>query len=199
MAGLLPYPANTRDALPGDSIEYSATSFWTEAAFQERYSVGRAFKYIIIHQTEGHREIDLSILTGPLSVHKYVTKNGERFHLLDDEFGAYGCGVHDPANKTYLLGELYSRNENLSTLQIEMENFGYEEFTGPEYEASAIWTAHWCRRYQIPVNRQHILGHRELNKMKKDPSDLWNWDRFLKMVEHYLKLGESHDNNKSKI
>ncbi len=186
MPGDLSLPANIKDALPGDSTEYSATSFWTEKAFQERYGTGRDFQYIIIHQTEGHKEIDLSILTGPLSVHKYVTKKGERYHLLDDEFGAYGCGVHDPANKTYLLGELFSRNENLATLQIEMENFGHEDFTLPEYEASAIWTANWCRRYNIPVNRRHILGHRELNKQKRDPSDRWDWDLFIQMVKNCL-------------
>ncbi len=182
MPGQLYFPANTKDALPGDSAEFSATSFWTDAAFKARFGTGRAYQYVIIHQTEGHKELDMAILTGPLSVHKYVTKNGERYHLLDDEFGAYGCGVRDPAHKTYLLGEVFSRNENLATLQIEIENFGYEDFTDPEYEAAAFWTAHWCRRYNIPVNRQHLLGHRELNKLKRDPSDKWNWDYFISLV-----------------
>ncbi len=182
----LDQPANLKDVLPGDSTEYAATSYWTEEAFQQRYGTGRAYHYIVLHHTAGAKPTDLSILTGPLSVHKYVTKIGERYHLLDDHFGAYGCGVHDLENKTHILGELYSRNENLATLQIEMENWGYEEFTDPQYEAAAFWTAHWCQRYTIPPTREFILAHSQINKLKNDPNPTWDWSRFLKLVEQKL-------------
>jgi N-acetyl-anhydromuramyl-L-alanine amidase AmpD len=175
--------SNSNDALNGDSTHYAATSYWTNQAFQERYGLYREYRYIIIHHTEGAKAVDLAILTGPLSVHKYVTKSGERYHLLDDKYGAYGCGVQDPAHKTYIMGEIYSRNENLATLQIEMENFGFEEFTEPQYAASAYWTANWCHRYAIPVSRDFILGHNQINKLKTDPNPTWDWERFLKMVQ----------------
>jgi len=155
-----------------------------------RYGTGRACRYVVIHQTEGERATDLAILTGSLSVHKYVTKTGQRYHLLDDEFGAYGCGVQNPAHKTYLLGELFSLNENLATLQIEMENWGYEEFTPAQYQASASWTAHWCQRYGIPVSREFILGHNQLNKLKNDPNQAWDWERFLALVKAEITKNE---------
>jgi hypothetical protein len=135
----------------------------------------------VIHHTAGAKPGDLAQLTGPVSVHKYVTKAGERFHLLDDIYGAYGCGT-DPAYKTGILGDPWTKNENLATLQIEMENLGSEPFTDAQYQISAEWTANWCKKYNIPVDRKHIVGHKEISKIKTDPNPTWDWNRFLALV-----------------
>ncbi|MEI6046432.1 MAG: peptidoglycan recognition family protein [Chloroflexota bacterium] len=173
--------SNQHDALPEDSVAYAATSFWTDAEFQSNFGVGRAYKFIVIHHTVGAKAGDLAQLTGPVSVHKYVTKSGERFHLLDDIYGAYGCGT-EPANKTGILGDPWTKNENLATLQIEMENLGQEPFTDAQYQVAAEWTANWCKKYGIPVDRKHIVGHKEISRAKVDPNLTWNWDRFLALV-----------------
>ncbi len=186
--------SNQRDASPGDSLFYAATSFWTDADMRSTYGVGRAYKFIVLHHTAGSKNGDLAQLTGPVSVHKYVTKSGERYHLLDDLHGAYGCGT-DVQNKTNILGDPWTRNENIATLQVELENLGSEPFTDPQYQITAEWTANWCKKYGIPVDRQHILAHKEISKVKNDPNPTWDWNRFLSLVN--AKMGGSSSTTSS--
>jgi N-acetyl-anhydromuramyl-L-alanine amidase AmpD len=175
---------NSRDALPGDNTDYAATGYWTDAEFRARYRTGRAYDYVVIHHTAGSKRGDLATLTTTASVHKYVTKNGERYHLLDDAYGAWGCGTLDQF-KTGIFGQVYSQNENIPTLQIELENLGngQDPFTDAEYEIAAEWTAHWCVKYGIPVTRQRIVGHYEIATNKSDPAKNFDWDKFMALVE----------------
>jgi N-acetyl-anhydromuramyl-L-alanine amidase AmpD len=51
------------------------------------------------------------------------------------------------------------------------------------YAASARLTAATCRRYGIPVDRKHILGHVEVpGTDHTDPGPHWDWDRYIRLV-----------------
>lgn len=178
---------NSKDALPGDSIQYAATGYWTPEALA-RQGCPRSHKFVVIHHTAGSKPGDLAQLTGPASVHKYVTKAGERFHLLDDIWGAYGCGTN-PEHKTYRLGSPCSINENSCTLQIELENLGNgrDPFTEKQYQIAAEWTAHWCKRYGIPATRDFIVAHYEIATNKNDPAKNFDWNKFIALVQSKLQ------------
>ncbi|KUL35580.1 amidase [Streptomyces sp. NRRL F-4489] len=56
-------------------------------------------------------------------------------------------------------------------------------FTQALYERSAGLTAAICRRYGIPVDRRHIIGHDEVpGADHTDPGPLWDWARYMRLV-----------------
>lgn len=56
-------------------------------------------------------------------------------------------------------------------------------FTARMYASSAALTARLCARHGIPVDREHIIGHREVpGTDHTDPGPLWDWDRYLQLV-----------------
>ena len=40
-------------------------------------------------------------------------------------------------------------------------------------------------KYGIPIDRQHIIGHDEINDYKSDPGPAWDWDRFIELAKKY--------------
>lgn len=61
------------------------------------------------------------------------------------------------------------------------------------YQTSARLTAYLCFRYNIPVNRKHIIGHHEVDPKRAArrncPGPTWDWDRYIRMVKgEYEKL-----------
>ncbi len=81
---------------------------------------------------------------------------------------------------------------------IGIEHAGYignpRSFTGRMYRSSARLSAYLCRRFNIPVDRQHIIGHKQVPGCSgpgggvychTDPGRYWNWDRYLRLIKHY--------------
>ena len=69
-------------------------------------------------------------------------------------------------------------------------------FTRRMYRASARLTAWCCKKHRIPVDRDHIIGHREVPgcpgpgggvNCHTDPGKHWNWDRYMRMVRRYRR------------
>jgi N-acetyl-anhydromuramyl-L-alanine amidase AmpD len=69
-------------------------------------------------------------------------------------------------------------------------------FTDDEYRSSARLVAWLVRRYGIPVDRQHIIGHSQVPDPNHpglyggadhhtDPGPFWRWGYYLNLVRHY--------------
>lgn len=52
-------------------------------------------------------------------------------------------------------------------------------FTDAQYEALSLLVADICSRYQIPMDRAHIIGHEEYASRKQDPGELFDWSRIV--------------------
>jgi len=52
-------------------------------------------------------------------------------------------------------------------------------FTDAQYDALKLLVADICRRNNIPLDRQHVIGHEEYNPRKNDPGELFDWSRIL--------------------
>lgn len=54
-----------------------------------------------------------------------------------------------------------------------------------QYRASAQLVAWLCQRHGVPVDREHIIGHREASPRDNHdcPSGMWQWDRFMTLVQ----------------
>ncbi|MFZ4281245.1 MULTISPECIES: N-acetylmuramoyl-L-alanine amidase [Streptomyces] len=75
----------------------------------------------------------------------------------------------------------------VNTRSIGIEHEGWvdrpEFFTDVMYRRSALLTADICARHGIPTDRAHIIGHHEVpGSDHTDPGDLWDWDRYLRLV-----------------
>lgn len=78
-----------------------------------------------------------------------------------------------------------NRDYNERSVGIEHEGFveRRQDLTDEMYEASARLTARICARYDIPVDREHIIGHVEVpGTDHTDPGEHWDWDRYMKLV-----------------
>ncbi|MGK5630352.1 N-acetylmuramoyl-L-alanine amidase [Streptomyces sp. URMC 123] len=85
----------------------------------------------------------------------------------------------------------HAGNWDYNTRSIGIEHEGWvdrpEYFTDALYASSAELTAHACRVYDIPVDRDHIIGHAEVpGADHTDPGPLWDWDRYLRLVEELV-------------
>lgn len=101
----------------------------------------------------------------------------------------------------YHAGDLVT---NLSSIGIEHEGYVSDSrwFTDAMYRSSAKLTAYLCKKYNIPIDRNHIIGHYEVpgcsgagggRSCHTDPGYLsggqirihWNWTRYMDLVRYY--------------
>jgi N-acetyl-anhydromuramyl-L-alanine amidase AmpD len=78
-----------------------------------------------------------------------------------------------------------NRDFNERSVGIEHEGFvdRPKDFTDAMYAASARLTARICARYDLPVDREHIIGHVEVpGTDHTDPGPHWDWDRYIPLV-----------------
>ncbi|MFB6909293.1 N-acetylmuramoyl-L-alanine amidase [Streptomyces bacillaris] len=81
----------------------------------------------------------------------------------------------------------HAGNWDVNTRSIGIEHEGWvdrpEFFTDVMYRRSALLTADICARHGIPRDRAHIIGHHEVpGSDHTDPGVLWDWDRYLRLV-----------------
>jgi N-acetylmuramoyl-L-alanine amidase len=81
---------------------------------------------------------------------------------------------------------------------IGIEHEGYignpRSFTKRMYHSSARLSAYLCRRFNIPVDRRHIIGHNEVPgcpgpgggiDCHTDPGRYWNWNKYIHLIKRY--------------
>jgi hypothetical protein len=74
-------------------------------------------------------------------------------------------------------------NPNLYTIGIEHEGSGESEWPDAMYDASAKLIADVCTRWSIPIDRAHIVGHREIYGRKTCPNDVVDLARLIAMAK----------------
>lgn len=128
---------------------------------------------VVIHVVQGGYATALKVFKDPghgAAAHYVVRKDGHIAQMIRELDVAFHAG-----NKSY----------NERSIGIEHEGFVDKKssFTDAMYESSARLTAGICERYDIPVDREHIIGHVEVpGTDHTDPGPHWDWDRYLKLV-----------------
>jgi N-acetyl-anhydromuramyl-L-alanine amidase AmpD len=65
------------------------------------------------------------------------------------------------------------------------------------YHTSAKLSAWCCKKYEIPIDRKHIIGHSEVPGCSgsgggvhchTDPGLYWNWKKYMRLIEDYWNL-----------
>ena len=85
---------------------------------------------------------------------------------------------------------------NQTSIGIEHEGYigNSAWFTDAMYRSSARLSAYLSRKYRIPIDRRHIIGHYQVpgcsgygggSGCHTDPGRYWNWTRYMRLVRAY--------------
>lgn len=139
-------------------------------------------KYIVIHDTEGSYDSAIDHFqdtTAYVSAH-YVIRSSD---------GAVTEMVR-PKDVAWAAGNWYM---NMHSINIEHEGFasdGAGWYTEAMYQSSAKLVRYLAKQYNIPLDRQHIIGHDEVSKTSAgsvasshwDPGAFWDWSHYMELV-----------------
>ncbi|MFE7774639.1 N-acetylmuramoyl-L-alanine amidase [Streptomyces sp. NPDC057445] len=151
----------------------AAAANWRRADRPDDYTIDR----VVIHVVQGSFLTALKVFRNPghrAAAHYVVGKDGRIAQMIRELDVAYHAG---------------NRDMNERSVGIEHEGFvdRRRDFTDAMYAASARLTAGICKRYAIPVDREHILGHVEVpGTDHTDPGPYWDWDRYIKLVRRAM-------------
>ncbi|MCD2464250.1 N-acetylmuramoyl-L-alanine amidase [Streptomyces sp. MBT42] len=147
---------------------------WRRADRPDDYRIDR----VVIHVVQGSFATALKVFKDPghgAAAHYVVRKDGHVAQMIRELDVAFHAG---------------NRDMNERSIGIEHEGFvdRPQDFTAAMYAGSARLTADICARYGIPVDREHIIGHVEVEGTDHtDPGPHWDWDRYLTLVREASK------------
>ncbi|MEV0009848.1 peptidoglycan recognition family protein [Streptomyces sp. NPDC051840] len=139
-------------------------------------------KFIVLHDTEVDYDTTLKIFQNPAhqaSAHYVVrSSDGHVTQMVKNKDVAWQAG------NWYL---------NTHSIGIEQEGFaaeGAKWYTPEMYRSTARLVRHLAAKYEIPLDRQHILGHDGVpptsaagtKNMHWDPGPYWDWNRFMALL-----------------
>lgn len=142
-----------------------------------------AVRMIVIHETEGSFGATVAWFRNPkarAAANYVVGRDGRIAHMVPDDEIAWHAG-----------------NGYVNDHSIGIEHEGYTNVDGTltdaEYRASARLVATLTKRYRIPVDRGHIIGHDQVPDPfhhglfggwahHTDPGSYWDWPRFMTYV-----------------
>ncbi|MFE6775848.1 N-acetylmuramoyl-L-alanine amidase [Streptomyces sp. NPDC057702] len=137
--------------------------------------------YIVVHDTEGYWDTALKLVRDPTYVSWHYTLRASDGHVAQ-HVPTRDIGWH--AGNWYV---------NAKSVGLEHEGF----LTAPDawyteamYRSSARLVRHLARRYAIPLDRQHILGHdtvpgtvaSTIRGMHTDPGPYWDWAHYFRLL-----------------
>jgi hypothetical protein len=143
----------------------------------------QSIKYIVIHDTEGTWDGVLNLVQDPTYVSWNYTLRSTDGHIAQ-HVKAKDVAWH--AGNWYI---------NAKSVGLEHEGF----LTAPDawyteemYRASARLVRYLSRKYDIPLDRQHILGHDNvpgptastIPGMHTDPGPYWDWQHYFTLLGH---------------
>lgn len=164
------------DVISIQSTDY-APAIWNPA-YSGNYEVAnRETDYnidtVVIHTTQGSYNGAISWFQNPsshVSAHYVIrSSDGQITQMVREK----DIGYH--AGRTY----------NLRSIGIEHEGFvdNPSWYTDAMYRASAALTRNLCLKYNIPMDRTHIIGHVEVpGATHTDPGPHWNWTYYMQLV-----------------
>ncbi|GGO81569.1 N-acetylmuramoyl-L-alanine amidase [Wenjunlia tyrosinilytica] len=199
--------ANADEPAPATECPASLACEWVPAAYQlnnpadpgsygnydtaDRPTTTR-IRYIVLHDTETEYNATLRLFQNPkalVSAH-YVVRSS-------DGHVAQMVRTKDVA---WQAGNWYI---NAQSIGIEQEGWaaqGATWYTPAMYRSTARLVRHLAAKYDIPLDRQHILGHDTVpgptaagvRGMHWDPGPYWDWGHFFRLLHRPLRPTASH-------
>jgi hypothetical protein len=141
----------------------------------------QSVKYIIVHDTEASWDTTLKLVQDPTYVSWQYSLRSSDGHI------AQHVPLKDVA---WHAGNWYV---NAKSVGLEHEGFLVSPdawYTEAMYRTSARLVTYLARRYDIPLDRQHILGHdnvpgtttANIRGMHTDPGPYWDWSHYFELL-----------------
>ena len=135
-----------------------------------------------------------TFIDADVSIHYVIARDGTIHCYIPEDRTAWHAGYGE-----WLGEEKYKNNLNRYSIGIELAGMGTQEemslyltkkqyaalnpewigYTDAQYEALAGLVADICQRHDIPLDRDHIIGHDEFSPKKNDPGELFDWSRII--------------------
>ncbi|HNG96163.1 MAG TPA: peptidoglycan recognition family protein, partial [Acidobacteriota bacterium] len=74
-------------------------------------------------------------------------------------------------------------NPNLYTIGIEHEGKAHTLWSDAMYQASANLIKEICQRWKIPIDRAHVVGHREIYSGKTCPGSEVSFEKLIQLAQ----------------
>ncbi|MFD7791547.1 N-acetylmuramoyl-L-alanine amidase [Streptomyces sp. NPDC059759] len=150
----------------------------------DRPANGIRIDTIVIHDLESTYDAGVRDLASP-------TKNAATHYVMRSSDGAVTQMV--PTKDIAFHAGNYSTN--MHSVGIEHEGYaanGATWYTEAQYESTAALVRYLAERFDIPLDRQHIIGHDNVagpadayvSGMHWDPGNAWDWDHFMTLLGH---------------
>lgn len=101
--------------------------------------------------------------TSQVSAHYGIGKNGEVHQYVQESDAAWHAGRVDAPVWKLIKSNI---NPNLYTIGIEHEGKPDDVWTDAMKQSSATLIREICQRWQIPIDRDHVIGHFEIFSKK---------------------------------
>ncbi len=161
-------------------------------------------EYVVIHfcsAVVNHRDdpykmeyVRQTFIDADVSVHYIIDRDGTVYCYVPEDRTAWHAGKGE-----WLGDEKYTNKMNLYSIGIELVGIGSAEdmsfymsekeykaldqallgFTDAQYISLKALVEDVCQRNDIPLDRQHVIGHEEYNPAKNDPGELFDWSRII--------------------
>lgn len=154
----------------------------TSGQVANRPADGVGIKYIVLHDTESSYQtaIDTFQKNGSADSAHYVMRASD---------GAVTQMTHNKDISNHAGNYWF----NMHAIGIEHEGFaahGASWYSQTQYRATADLVKYLAAKYDIPLDRQHIIGHDNVPgpqdsyvaAMHWDPGPYWDWSRFMGMI-----------------
>lgn len=143
---------------------------------------GDAITSIVIHDTESSYSSAVSEFQDPsaFASANYVIRSSDGLvtQMVPDKDMAWHAG---------------NKSLNMHAIGIEHEGYaikGASWYTESEYESSAALVKYLAAKYDIPLDRQHIIGHDDVpgpldsyvSGMHWDPGTFWDWNHYMSLI-----------------
>ncbi len=137
---------------------------------------------IVIHIMEGSLGGTDSWFNDPkasVSAHYGIGKNGAIHQYVLETDTAFHAGRRSTPTWSLIKDDV---NPNLYTIGIEHEGRGDSEWPDAMYKSSAALIKEICARWSIPIDRKHIIGHREIYGKKTCPNTVVDLNRLISLA-----------------
>ena len=154
--------------------------------YSHRLMPAASVRLIVVHETEGSYDATVAWFRNPkarAAAHYVVGRDGRIAHMVANDHPAWHAG-----------------NSYVNAHSIGVENEGLVEVDGTvtdaEYRASAKLVASLLKRYHLPADRGHVIGHDQVPDPyhrgqyggyahHTDPGRFWDWARYMEYVRAY--------------
>ena len=183
---------------PAHKSNYNKGPIWV-TRYRKKYKIVR--EGIVLHTPE--EKADDNEVTpnwfankdANASTHAYADNDGDLYQCVRENDFAWAQGTDSetlvrPYPKSYVPKRHGSTNVPYLSIEIEGMAENIEEtflVGGRQYQSVISLLELWCRRYNIPADRDHIVAHSEICTYKTDPGDGFPWDDLMIDLNSALK------------